>query len=235
MISASHLAAVPNAALLVREYVDALLDDSRSPGDADRAISQALEKGADPMWILLHLIPAALHEIGDRWQAGEISVGDEHLATGIVQGTMRDVARRLTRSSRLDRAIVVAAVGGELHDNGARLLSDMLDAHGWDAFFAGAATPVADLVRLIEERRPAAVALSITLPRYMPALEAAVRALKSQVSDAPFVVVGGQGCAGQSDLAERLGADAHARTIDEALLLLSIGKSGGDDQIRTGA
>ena len=223
-----------SADVLVREYVEALLDAHAVPGAADRMITRALDDGADARWILMHVIPAALHEVGDRWQAGEISIGEEHLATVVVQGTMRELARRLARSPRTGRLIAVAAVGIELHENGARLLADVLDAHGWDVLFAGAATPASALVRLVDERKPDAVALAITLPRYLPALEAAVRALKTQLIDPPFVIVGGQGCSGQSRIAERLGADAYAATIDEAVTLLD-GENGGDDRIRTGA
>ena len=206
---------------LVNEYVDALLNVEARPGEADRVIARAIADGVDPRSLLLETLPAALHDIGDRWQAGEISIGDEHLATVVVQGTMRDLAVRLERAPRLDRAIVVAAVAGELHDTGARVLADVLDANGWDVFFAGAATPTGALVHLVDERRPTAVALAITLPRHLPALEAAVQALKTQVTDPPFVMVGGQGCAGQRGLAERLGADAHALTPDEALEVLA--------------
>ena len=205
---------------LVREYVDALLDVERSPGEADRVVLRALQGGADPRWILLHAIPAVLHEVGDRWHAGEISTGDERVATTVIQSTMRDLGTRLERSPRLGLVAVVAAVGREQHDNGPRLLADVLDADGWDVLFAGAATPASALVRLVNEREPQAVALGITLPRYLPALERTVRALKTQIMNSPFVLVGGQGCAGQSDFAHRIGADAHASTIEDAVALL---------------
>ncbi|MEO6350913.1 MAG: cobalamin-dependent protein [Candidatus Limnocylindrales bacterium] len=220
-------------ASLSSEVVDALLDAEGHPGEANLVIHRAIGSGWVAGDIYLSVLPKVWHDIGERWHHGLISVAEEHLATGVIQSTMRDLARLLPRSPRTGRSIAIAAVVGERHDNGPQMVADLLDASGWDVIFAGAATPTNGFVQLISERRPDAVGLGITGRENLAALTRAVTAIKTRISDPPFILVGGQGAPADAAFAASIGADASASTADEAVLALNrwIGVHG---EIQTG-
>jgi MerR family transcriptional regulator, light-induced transcriptional regulator len=211
---------------LASAYVQALLDMEREPGAANALIEAAIATGMDPAEIYLEVLPRALHEIGDRWEAGGISVGEEHLANSVIQGTMRALAVRLPRSARRSGTVVVAAVDRELHDNGPRIVADILDANGWDVLFVGAATPTDALLQLIREREPIAVALGATLPESLSALREAVAAIKTRLPHPPFVLIGGQAVPSDPLFWTKIGADARAITPQDAVQALE-GIGGG--------
>ena len=204
------------ATALVHQYTEALLSPTANPSHARHVIERALASGVPPMRLYVDIIPESLYEVGRRWERGEISVAAEHLATAAAQDVLRDLARRLPSTERNGRTAIVAAIEGELHELGARVVADLLDADGWEVFYVGAATPTSALVRLTEERRPDVVALSATLSTQLPTLADAVARLRA-TPPSPFILVGGQGCAGVHNAAGRLGADACELRADLAV------------------
>ena len=207
------------AVALVQEYTEALLSPIAIPSNARHVIDRALADGVPPLRLYVDVIPQSLYEVGRRWERGEISVAAEHMATAAAQDVLRDLARHLPSTERNGRTAVVAAIEGELHELGPRVLADLLHADGWDVLYAGAATPTNALVRLTEERRPDVVALSATLSTQLPTLADAVARVRA-TRPSPFILVGGQGCAGIRDAAKRLGADACELRADQAIDVL---------------
>jgi MerR family transcriptional regulator, light-induced transcriptional regulator len=205
---------------LARRYVEAVLSSEVRPGTPTRLIESALAQGWDPATLVVDVLPEALYQIGRKWQDGSVSVAEEHLTTYVVQDTLRELARRLPRSGHSHGSVVVAAVEGELHDLGARVLSDLLEADGWDVLHLGASTPAAALATLVDQRRPDAIALSATLTTNLAALRNAVEHLRAGAGRERFIIVGGQACAHIDDLAEKLGADACELRADRAVDLL---------------
>src|SRR3712207_7536505 len=51
------------------------------------------------------------------------------------------------------RLAVVTGTPGELHALGPRVVSDLLQADGWEVLLLGAATPAPDLVALVDAER----------------------------------------------------------------------------------
>ncbi len=198
------------------EYAEALLDSNGHPADARAVIDRALDAGISPLRVFVDVVPQALHEVGNRWERGEISVAIEHLATGAAQDVFRDLARRLPSTDKNGRTAIVAAVEGELHELGPRVVADLLEADGWEVFYVGAATPTDALVWLTRERRPEAVVLSATLPAQLPTLKEAVARLRAE-RPSPFILVGGQACSGIRDIVAKVDADAYESRADLAV------------------
>ena len=76
-----------------------------------------------------------------------------------------------------------------MHDVGARICADELDLHGFDVRFLGADVPTECLVSFAERTHPSLVALSVTLPDYLPAAHVAVEALQARTK-VPIAVGG---------------------------------------------
>ena len=125
---------------------------------------------APPSRIYFEVVQAALYDIGRRWERGEVSVAQEHLATRIADVVMVDLAPSLPREEPRGRVAIVACAAHELHDIGSRIVADFLAADGWVVLSLGAMTPSGALAELAAARRADVVALSATMADHLPDL-----------------------------------------------------------------
>jgi methanogenic corrinoid protein MtbC1 len=160
------------------------------------------------------VVEAAMEQVGRLWQQGRISVADEHLATAVVEATIASIYPRFTWPVSGPSAIV-ACVAPERHQLGARMVADSLAVDGWRTVFLGGDVPLDAAVEMAQRRRPALVGLSATLPDHVPAVEAAIEALRGAVPGVR-VLVGGRGVRALHDPTV-LGADACAFSCAEAV------------------
>ncbi|HEX4805314.1 MAG TPA: B12-binding domain-containing protein [Conexibacter sp.] len=158
--------------------------------EAQALVEEALAR-APAAVVYRELLTEALYEVGRRWQHGEIGVGEEHLATGICEHVLPDLAARLPRRPRCRRVAIVACAPWELHALGSRIVADFLDAGGWDVLYLGALVPASVLVELTLARRAEVVALSATTARSAAELEDVCARLQ-RLARPPLVAVGGQ-------------------------------------------
>lgn len=182
-------AAAPEALEELRErYVELLIaGDARA---AHAVVAEALRL-APVQAVYRALVTEALHEVGDRWERGEATVAEEHLATGICESSLPDLAERLPRRPRCRRTAIVACVPWELHAIGSRIVSDFLEAGGWDVLHLGALVPASVLTQTVVARNADVVALSATTTRSLGELEAVCERLR-ELPRPPLVVAGGQ-------------------------------------------
>jgi len=182
-------AAAPEALEQLRgRYVELLI-----AGDAARAhalVGEALRL-APVEHVYRELVTEALHEVGDRWERGEVSVAEEHLATGICETSLPDLAERLPRRPPCHHTAIVACVPWELHALGCRIVSDFLEASGWDVLHLGALVPASVLAQLVVARNADVVALSATTARSLGELERVCERLH-ELPRPPLVAAGGQ-------------------------------------------
>lgn len=202
------------------EYLAALLTGRRR--DAFAVIDGAVAKGVDITTAYIAIFQPALREIGRLWEENSISVADEHLATAITEAAMVRLFERSFREGRPGRpSIVAACVDTERHQVGLRMLCDLLEARGWDAQYLGASVPAEALVRMVESRRPAVVALSAALAPHVLRMRTMIAALRAACGAAtPLIIVGGRPFLTDPALAAEIGADLTARDAAEAVELL---------------
>jgi MerR family transcriptional regulator, light-induced transcriptional regulator len=111
--------------------------------------------------VLRDVLVPYLHELGERWERGEVSVAQEHFASNLVRGRLMALARSWDRGSG-PRALIACAEG-ELHDLPLVGFGLVLRGHGWRISYLGADTPVASIVEAAEALGPAAVVVSGTI------------------------------------------------------------------------
>ena len=175
---------------LRERYTAALLSGDHA--EAFRAVEDALGRGAAPLVIYVAVITPALAAVGDAWHRGELNIAVEHLAIQITLEQSAYVRARARRRARVGAEAAIAAVEGEMHAVGARLLADLFYLEGWDVAFLGQNTPTNDLVEWVRERKPALVLLSVSQPDRVPVARQAAAILKS-LDTPPLVFVGGGG------------------------------------------
>jgi DNA-binding transcriptional MerR regulator len=153
--------------------------------------------------LLRDVIVPYLHELGERWERGEVSIAQEHFASTLLRGRLLGLARGWGRG--IGPVAVLACAPGEQHDLGLIAFGLALRARGWRIVYLGPDTPITSLVDTVGSLDPAFVVVSAVTPRtfrrHAEELE--------QLSRDTRLCLGGAGAAGT-----HLGADIHTLTGD---------------------
>ncbi len=104
-----------------------------------------------------------LREVGERWERGELTVGQEHFASAFVRGRLLGLARGWGGGG--GPLAILACLPGDQHDLGLICFGLALRAWGWRIVFLGADTPLATTVETARELGPALVVCTATLPQ----------------------------------------------------------------------
>jgi DNA-binding transcriptional MerR regulator len=112
--------------------------------------------------VLREVILPYLHDLGERWERGAVTVGQEHYASNVLRGRMAALARGWGHGQ--GPLAIVACPPGELHDLPMLAFGIALNRNGWRIGYLGADTPIEELVRLAETTRPDLVVLGATTP-----------------------------------------------------------------------
>lgn len=190
----------PRAKWATRRVLDRLVAGDE-PG-AWQLVEAALASGADPSEIHLELLAPALRAIGDRWETGQLSVGDEHRASVVARRIIGRLGTRFNRPGRKRGTVVLGAVAGERHEIPGAIVADHLRNAGFDVVDLGADTPVESFVGAARTFGPACVLLSVTGEGHEEAIIETVGALAA--IDTP-VLIGGAAVPDE-EVATRLGS-----------------------------
>jgi DNA-binding transcriptional MerR regulator len=139
-----------------------------------------------------------LHELGERWERGEVSVAQEHFASSVIRGRLLGFARGWGSGS--GPLAVLACSPGEEHDLGLIALGIVLRARGWRIGYLGPDTPMETLADAARRMKADWVVVSAVSEARLEAVEEEIERLARSVR----VALGGPG--GTSALAERTGA-----------------------------
>jgi excisionase family DNA binding protein len=142
-----------------------------------RAQLQRLD-GVDSVTVGDCLIGPALHRIGLAWEAGELSVAEEHRAAAICE---RLLARRVAAQPGRPRGVaVVATPPREGHGLPALMAAAALRADHWRVNHLGVGVPPDDLVLLAAAVRADVAVLPVTMPDAAPAAERLAARLRKE-------------------------------------------------------
>ena len=134
----------------------------------------------------------AMDGIGALWERDEISVAEEHLATAISHGVAaRIFPRALQADPRSRERVLLAAVQGEHHVLGLRLVADVLEGAGYDVLFLGADVPLSALLESCGSHEPAVLGLAVNMWLNVPTLIWELEQV-AKLEHPPAVMVGGR-------------------------------------------
>ena len=148
--------------------------------------------------VLRDLLIPYLHDLGERWAHGEVSVAQEHFAANLLRGRLLGLARGWGQGHGL--AAVLACLPGEQHDLGLIAFGVTLYRRGWRIIYLGPDTPLATIGQATERIAPELVVLAGTVPEPFAAHADAIADLTRQTT----LAVGGAGAT--AELATRTGA-----------------------------
>jgi MerR family transcriptional regulator, light-induced transcriptional regulator len=148
--------------------------------------------------VLRDVLMPYLHDLGERWEQGAVSVAQEHFASHVFRGRLSGLARGWG-SGRGPQALL-ACPPGELHEIALLAFGIVLNRNGWRVRYLGADTPMADLIQVASETRPTLVVLSATTSERFVAVEPELASLAGIAT----LALAGEGAT--KDLANATGA-----------------------------
>jgi DNA-binding transcriptional MerR regulator len=155
----------------LRQALDALNADA-AHGVLDRVLASfTLET------VLGGVVLSYLRDLGERWERGEASVGEEHFASNLIRGRLLALARGWERGD--GRVALLACAAGEQHDLPLIVFGLALRNRGWRIVFLGADSPAGSVAEMADRLAPALVVVSAVndeaLRREAPALAVLAR------------------------------------------------------------
>jgi MerR family transcriptional regulator, light-induced transcriptional regulator len=160
---------------LRKELADALevFDEPRAQAVLDRLLATATIDT-----FLREIVLPYLHELGDRWERGDVSVAQEHFASGVLRGRLLGLARGWGLG--MGPMAVLACLPGEQHDIGLISFGLALRSHGWRIVYLGPDCPVENVTEACRRVEARLVVLSAVsgdrVDSVLPALEELARA-----------------------------------------------------------
>jgi len=110
--------------------------------------------------VLREAVLPYLRELGQRWERGEITVGQEHFASGILRGRLLGLARGWGQGTGAHA--MLACAPGEQHELGLIAFGLALRNRSWRVTYLGPDTPLDTIAEVAEALRPNAVVIAAT-------------------------------------------------------------------------
>jgi len=204
---------------LAQKYLDELLK-----GNRNSALSLVLGEiigGIPVKEIYTEIFQPAQYEIGRLWQTNKISVAQEHYCTAATQLIMAQLYPYLFTGEKKDLKMVTTCVSGELHELGARMVTDFFEMSGWDTYYLGANMPIEGVIKYIIDIKPQCLAISATMTFHVSQVEEMIQLIRSAPGVSPDlkILVGGYPFKVADGLWKQVGADGFARNATDAIEL----------------
>ncbi len=170
-------------------YLSALLDGNKY--ECISIVEKLLEDDVPIKSIYVDLIQRSMYRIGHLWERQRASVASEHLATKISDNILSMMYPEISSGPKCARTIVVTCADKEFHELGARIISDYIEFQGWNSYYLGACTPKEELAKIVVEKQPDLVGVSVNLYMNMPRMLKMIEEIHSYIPHQQFII-GGQ-------------------------------------------
>ncbi|MDR7074901.1 cobalamin B12-binding domain-containing protein [Fictibacillus barbaricus] len=142
------------------------------------------------MSLFQNLFTPAMYLIGDLWENNEISVADEHLATGVCDFVLSRLFQISTETTS-DHKSMFFCLQGEQHYLGIKMINSLFEENGWQTRYFGASLPLEYALKTALQWKPEVIGLSVSIVYNLPVLKNYVRTL-SALPHKPVILIGGR-------------------------------------------
>lgn len=189
------------------------------PQQAQNAIRHAMALGPATA-IFDRVFAPVMQEVGDRWHAGTITVGQEHLATQLLSDATTSMLRLVERDDA-EQVAVLACFADETHSFPSDGFALHLAAWGYRVARLGARTPPSAIRQAVERLSPAFVGLSVTVAPAAHRARELVGEYAAACGDVPWILGGSAAEELETMVLEHGGAIMHDSTPAEMKSTLS--------------
>ena len=153
-------------------------------------IQRFLKDGIPVNDIYTKIMAESMRRVGELWHTAKIGVDLEHYCTSVTQMAMSELYPVIFATDRKDKQLLCACPGRELHEMGARMLTDVFENAGWDTMYLGAAVPPESILSSIRENQPDLVAFSVTMPQHLMDCKSLVETVRKEFPTVKIAVGG---------------------------------------------
>ncbi len=204
---------------IYKDYIQNLLKGDRA--SCARIVQDFLDRDIPLMDLYLGLFQRSLYEVGHLWEINKISVAVEHMATAITESLLTLAYPRIFAAEHKGKKAVVSCLINEYHQIGGKMVADIFELNGWDGYFLGANTPIADLQTMINQKQPDIVALSVSIYFNFNSLYNTLETIRKTFPELK-IIVGGQAFRwGGTDIADKYPGVEYISSIIELENLLN--------------
>lgn len=205
-------------ALSQRLFLQAILKGQRKA--AVSIVSEALREAYPVLDIYVEVFQGSLYQVGRLWEANEITVAEEHMATAITQYVIAHTYSHLPTPSVRRGNAILTGVSGEFHQVGANMVADVLASEGYDVRFLGTNMPHGGILEEIEKHHANLLGISATMLFNIPQVIRLVADVNARFGTrAPRIVLGGAAFHGLPSLSAELGVVGVAGDLRAAVRL----------------
>lgn len=174
------------------QFADTLLRADEK--DAGAMLVHAYLSGAALTTLFDETITGAMHQIGELWFKGSITVADEHLATRVVFDALQVLSAVVMPVQPNGLKAICCGIEGDLHELPVQLARIILESEGWEAQSLGPNTPLFALSEMVARQRPQLVCISArSIPDLGRATAEHAQLRKITGKLGVSVVIGGEG------------------------------------------
>ena len=203
---------------LAKDCLDALLIGEHKL--AKQLIFDSIGKGTRLKEIYLDVLQSIQYEIGRLWHKGEVSIAQEHYCSATIEQIISQLYTKILSIKKKNTVYVGTCIDGELHQIGARMVAAFFEMDGWTTYYLGAKTPTNIILSTLEESNADILGISVSMSTNHNKLKDLIETIKSSknVLKKCKIMVGGYYILNNSDLWQKVGADATAKSAAEAVL-----------------
>ena len=198
-----------------KDYINKLLIGDKKA--AYEIVLSFIHNGMSVQDLYQNIIQRSLIETGELWEQGVIDIWKEHIITEISMYIMNNIVTNYERATNKNKTILALLPGGEMHSIGLRMFCDILWLEGWNTIFLGINLPTSSLMKAIQEYKPFAITLSVTMPYHIDPTTNLISVIsKINSKERPLILIGGSAFNNINNVCELTGADYYFKTINEA-------------------
>ncbi len=179
-----------------------------------RLLRSALAGGADPMRLSQEYLIPGLERVGELFEKKVFFLPQVMAAAEAVREAFGVIKTGLGKKGSGGTRILLATVEGDIHDLGKNILKTLLENYGYEVEDMGINVPAPFILARLKKKDIGLVGLSALMTTTLPAMEAAIRAIKKKHPRLP-VMVGGAVLT--EEYARSIGADGYAPDASRAV------------------
>lgn len=218
-ITEDNVSALTHEQLFWQRMIDRMI---KAIGKFDESVLESAYSEAMSLYpietVTQKLLLPMLQKLGERWEAGEGTVAEEHFFGVYLRNKL---GARFHHKKRLENApaFVTACIPGERHEIGLLLFALSAYDHGYRCILLGADIPLAELPGAVQQSAASGIVLSASIISDLPTFELE---LASLVGSTPVpVFVGGIGSLMYKGAIEKAGARVLGTDFDLSFRLIA--------------
>lgn len=201
----------------VKEFLEYLLNFEKEK--AIKYIMDKIEDHTDIKEIYMEYLQVSLHQIGELWMEGKISVAKEHYCTAIIQHIISLMYPYIfTNTKKKNRTMFAVSAGEELHEIGIRMVTDFFELDGWNTVYLGSNISINSVIKELRDGEANLLAISITMGNNIQfAIDLINQIKRDSVLSKIKIIVGGRVFDESKDLWRKVEADGYGRNAVESV------------------